>query len=84
MDALDRLVPYYRAFNRLPFVVRRILLVMMFLGSFVVGVKLRPYSEDLGFAFLMSALFGLLWATGVWRLWKPLAIILAIWLRMNY
>ncbi|CAG4914125.1 hypothetical protein [Paraburkholderia gardini] len=84
MDALDRLVPYYRAFNRLPFVVRRILLVMTFLGSFVVGVKLFPHFENLGLMFLMIAWFGLVWSTGLWRLWKPLAIILAIWLRMNY
>ena len=82
MDLLDRLVPYYRKFNALPFVVRRAALLVMFLASFVVGVKLLPYFEHLSYMFLLIAWFGIVWSTGLWRLWKPLSIALAIYLRI--
>jgi hypothetical protein len=82
MDVLDRLVPYYRKFNALPFIVQRVLLFFMFLGSFVLGVKLGPYNRDLGGVFLIVAWFGIMWSTELWRLWKPLAKALAIYLRI--
>jgi hypothetical protein len=82
MDLLDRLVPYYRKFNALPFVVRRAALFVMSLGSFVVGVKLLPYNEHLSYMFLLVAWAGVVWSTELWRLWKPLAIALVIYLRV--
>jgi hypothetical protein len=82
MDVLDYFVPYYRKFNALPFLVQRALLIVLFLASFVVGVKLFPYSERPGGTFLMICQIGLVWATGLWRLWRPLPKALAIYLRI--
>jgi hypothetical protein len=84
MDPLDRLVPYYRKFNALPFLVPRAALLVLFLASFVVGVKLLPYSEHLSFVFLATSWVGVVWASGLWRLWKPLTVALVIYLRMFY
>jgi hypothetical protein len=84
MDMLDRLVPYYRKFNALPFVVQRTALIAMFLACFVAGVKLLPYAEHLAFIFLLTSQVGIVWATGAWRLWKPIAVVLVICLRIFY
>jgi hypothetical protein len=84
MDPLDRLVPYYRKFNALPFLVTRAALIVLCLASFVVGVKLLPYSEHLSFVFLATSWVGVVWASGLWRLWKPLSVALVIYLRMFY
>ena len=84
MDPLDRLVPYYRKFNALPFLVQRAALIVVFLASFVVGVKLLPYSRHLSFAFLAISWVGVVWASGLWRLCKPLSVALVIYLRMFY
>jgi hypothetical protein len=84
MDPLDQLVPYYRKFNALPFLVRRAVQILVFLASFVAGVKLLPYSEHLSFLFLAISWVGVVWASGLWRLWKPLTVALVICLRMFY
>lgn len=84
MDVLDRLVPYYQKFNALPFIVLRAALIVVFLACFVVGVKLLPYSEHLAFMFLLTSQVGVVWATGAWRLWKPIAVVLVICLRIFY
>ncbi|TDN59075.1 hypothetical protein [Paraburkholderia sp. BL10I2N1] len=84
MDPLDRLVPYYRAFQRLPFIARRMIYVAFFMACFVIGVKTGKYSVELGSSFLIAAWFGIVWSTGLWRLWKPLLIILAIVLRTQF
>jgi hypothetical protein len=82
MDPLDYLVPYYRKFNALPFLVQRALLIVLFLACFVVGVKLFPYSEHLGGMFLIICQVGLVWATDLWHLGRPLFKAFVIYLRI--
>lgn len=84
MGALDRLFHYYQQFHRLPFLARRAVLFLFFVGCFVAGVKIGPFSQDLGFLLLVTAWFGLVWSTGLWTLWRPLLIVLAIFLRIFY
>src|SRR5260370_3093884 len=60
MGALDRLFHYYQQFHRLPFLARRAVLFLFFVGCFVAAVKIRPFRPPLAFLLLLPPWFGLL------------------------
>lgn len=81
---MDRIFQYIQQFSGLPFLVRRAVLCVFFLGCFVFGVKIGPVSEQLGKVSLLVAFLGLIWATGFWMVLWALLVVAAWVLRIFY
>lgn len=72
---MDRIVTWYRAFDRLPFVAKRaIYTVLLFLFA-LYGIHVGRTDPHSGGNILFLAWAGIMWAT---RLWIPLWILLRL------
>lgn len=73
MDVIERLVRYAKAFNELPFLARRTIVVAFSIALWIVGAMLASFhaQTQVCMVFLVAGGVGALWASELWRIWKP-------------
>ncbi|PCE30277.1 hypothetical protein [Burkholderia ubonensis] len=68
-----------RRFRALPFVLRRLLIVMACSAIWLVGCFMRKAGAgDLAMLFLFGGAIGALWASGTWRIFRFVLLLVLI------
>jgi len=70
---MDRIVAWYRAFGRLPFIAKRAIYSVLLVLLALYGTHVGRTDPDHGGNILFIAWVGIMWSTG---LWIPLWILL--------
>jgi len=80
MNAVDRIASYYSKFLALPFFTRRaiIFVASLVLWWFAAMLASMHVNNDLCVVLLLTGAAGALWSSGLWRMWKVFAIIVAV------
>jgi hypothetical protein len=77
MEAIDRLIA-------LPTLARRAIVLALSIGIWVIGAMLASMhlNAEVCALILLAAGGGVLWSTGLWRLWKVFSIIVLVCVAM--
>ncbi|AOJ73362.1 MULTISPECIES: hypothetical protein [Burkholderia] len=68
-----------RGFNALPFVLRRLIIVMMCSAIWLAGCFMyKAGASDLAMLFLFGGAIGALWASGTWRIFRLVLLLVLI------
>ncbi|RKT10634.1 hypothetical protein B0G69_8067 [Paraburkholderia sp. RAU2J] len=80
MNAAERLTACYTKFMALPFFTRRAVIFGASLSLWWFGALLssKHVNNDLCVVLLLTGAAGVLWSSGLWRMWKVFAIIVAV------